>query len=121
MAIAQAFLLAIFACGSYAQFSSSVGASSSPSTTAPPATTQTTVNLFIGTATDEQLAVSVVAADSCETTIALVCTKGNYGSGELAGTCDPNQTVRRSSFPLEVIAPLIFRRVMPHTARASIA
>lgn len=95
----HAVLLGAFAAGSYAQASSSSinfgGISSSSSTTsASPVAAQTTMNLFIDAGSDQGFVGSVIAADSCETTYALYCTEGDYGSGILSQTCDPNAVVR---------------------------
>ena len=95
MYTSQVLFLGAFALGSYAQFSSSSSGALGgfSSTTAPPVAAQTTVNLFVDADSDEQFVGSVVSADSCETTYALVCTRGDYGSASYSTTCDPSQTV----------------------------
>lgn len=97
----EALLIGSFALSAVAQSSSfggfsgssSVGGGVQPSSKTSSINAQTTMNLFIDGATTEHFVGAVVAADSCETTYALVCTAGSFGSGYLEQSCDPSVTV----------------------------
>lgn len=88
-------LAAPFAMGVLAQSSSSASsfpsASMSSNNSAPAATT---LNLFLDSESDQAFVGSIIAADACETTVALVCTQGDYGFGQFSVTCDGQNVVR---------------------------
>jgi hypothetical protein len=87
----QAILLSALALASNAQSSSSSAAVGSSTTSS--ITAQTTQQLFIGGDRDQDYVASVVAANACDTTYALVCTGGDYDGLYGETTCDPSLTV----------------------------
>ncbi|KAK5175207.1 uncharacterized protein LTR77_000344 [Saxophila tyrrhenica] len=94
----QAILLS-FALGSYAQSISSSAVLGSSSTTASSVDAQTTMNLFIDAGSDQQFIGEVLNADCDKTTYGLYCTEGDYGSGILSSTCDPDAIARATYGP----------------------